>query len=449
MNGPGPDVVQTRQTPCSRFLVSNLLIHPVARPIDATVRVPGSKSITNRALLLAALCEGTSRLEGALFSDDTHYMSEALLRLGVPVRFDQAKEWFEVDGQGGRFRGEAELFLGNAGTAVRFLTAALCLGEGTFNLDGVARMRTRPIGDLLGALRTLGAKILAANECLPLEIEAGGLKGGRVSIRGDASSQFLSALLLVGPKTRDGLEVSIDGPLCSKPYVEMTLSMLAQWGAQSSHQNLERFHIPGGQSFEAQNPYQIEPDASGASYFFAAAALTGGKVRVKNLGKDALQGDVAFVDILAQMGCVVKKGKHSIEVRGPQDGVLHGGSFDMNAISDTVMTLAAIAPFALEPVEIKNVAHIRGKETDRLSALSTELNRLGVKVEERADGLLIFPAKKLKRAAIKTYDDHRMAMSFAITGLKSPGIEIRDPGCVAKTFPDFFERLEKVAGKAR
>lgn len=427
----------------------NLLIHPVARPIDATVRVPGSKSITNRALLLAALCEGTSRLEGALFSDDTRYMSEALIQLGVPVTFDAAKEWFQIEGQGGRFQGDAELFLGNAGTAVRFLTAALCLGEGTFNLDGVPRMRQRPIGDLLGALRSLGANILSGNDCLPLEIEANGLRGGEVSIRGDASSQFLSALLLIAPKTREGLDISIDGPLFSKPYVEMTLSMLEQWGATSSNDNLERFHIPGSQEFQAQEKYVIEPDASGASYFFAAAAITGGKVRIKNLGKDALQGDVDFVDVLAQMGCEVKKGKHFIEVRGPENGALRGGSFDMNAISDTVMTVAAIAPFASEPVEITNVAHIRGKETDRLKALSTELTRLGVKVEERPDGLLIQPAKKLKRASIKTYDDHRMAMSFAITGLKSPGIEIRDPGCVAKTFPDFFERLEKIASKAR
>ncbi len=427
----------------------NLLIHPVARPIDATVRVPGSKSITNRALLLAALCEGTSRLEGALFSDDTHYMSEALIQLGVPVTSDPNKEWFQIEGQGGHFKGDAELFLGNAGTAVRFLTAALCLGEGTFNLDGVPRMRQRPIGDLLGALRSLGAKIIGSNECLPLEIEAHGLRGGDVSIRGDASSQFLSALLLVAPKTREGLNISIDGPLFSKPYVEMTLSMLSQWGATSSNENLEHFHIPGAQTFQAQENYQIEPDASGASYFFAAAAVTGGKMRVKNLGKDALQGDVAFVDVLAQMGCEVKKGKHFIEVRGPENGALRGGTFDMNAISDTVMTVAAIAPFASSPVEITNVAHIRGKETDRLRALSTELGRLGVKIEERPDGLLIAPAKKLKRAAIKTYDDHRMAMSFAITGLKSPGIEIRDPGCVAKTFPDFFERLEKVASKAR
>ena len=427
----------------------NLLIHPVERPIDATVRVPGSKSITNRALLLAALCQGTSRLEGALFSDDTLYMSRALINLGVPVTSDLKGEWYQVEGQGGRFTGEADLFLGNAGTAVRFLTAALCLGEGTFNLDGVPRMRQRPIGDLLGALRSLGAHILTSNDCLPLEIEANGLKGGEVSIRGDASSQFLSALLLIGPKTQNGLDISIAGPLFSKPYVEMTLAMLHQWGATGSHEELQRFHIPGNQTFHPQEKYQIEPDASGASYFFAAAAVTGGKIRVKNLGKDALQGDVAFVDVLAQMGCVVKKGKHFVEVRGPEDGRLLGGSFDMNAISDTVMTLAAIAPFASEPVEITNVAHIRGKETDRLRALTTELARLGVKVEERPDGLLIHPAKKLKRAAIKTYDDHRMAMSFAITGLRSPGIEIRDPNCVAKTFPDFFERLEKVAAKAR
>jgi 3-phosphoshikimate 1-carboxyvinyltransferase len=258
----------------------------------------------------------------------------------------------------------------------------------------------------------------------------------------------LSALLLIGPKMRDGLEISIDGPLFSKPYIEMTLKMLEQWGAVSHDENLARFRVAGGQSLRAQT-YVIEPDASSASYFFAAAAVTGGKIRVKNLGKDSLQGDVGFVDVLAQMGCLVKKGKNYLEVQGPPEGKLRGLSVDMNAISDTVMTLAAIAPFADSPVEIFNVGHIRGKETDRIAALSTELGRLGAKVEEKADGLTIFPAKKLKRAAIKTYDDHRMAMSFAITALRSPGIEIRDPGCVAKTFPDFFERLEKLSRKAR
>ncbi|HEX8463700.1 MAG TPA: 3-phosphoshikimate 1-carboxyvinyltransferase, partial [Abditibacterium sp.] len=327
-------------------------------------------------------------------------------------------------------------------------TAALCLGSGTYFVDGIPRMRQRPIGDLLGALRALGADISASNECLPLEIRADGLRGGTVSLRGDVSSQFLSALLLIGPKMRGGLEIHIDGPLFSQPYVEMTLQMLKQWGATSQNEDLARFFVAGEQNLTPRN-YVIEPDASSASYFFAAAAVTGGRVRVKNLGKDSAQGDVGFVDVLAQMGCEIKKSKNYLEVSGPPEGALRGLSVDMNAISDTVMTLAAIAPFADAPVEIRNIGHIRGKETDRISALATELGRLGVKIEEKPDGLTIFPAKKLKRAAIKTYDDHRMAMSFAITALRSPGIEIRDPGCVAKTFPDFFERLEKLCRKAR
>jgi 3-phosphoshikimate 1-carboxyvinyltransferase len=429
--------------------MSSLPIHPVSHPVEGTVRVPGSKSITNRALLLAALCDGTSKLEGALFSDDTRYMAAALNQLGVEVRADERASTFEIEGRGGAFpAGEAELFLGNAGTATRFLTAALCLGSGTYFVDGIPRMRQRPIGDLLGALRALGADISASNECLPLEIRADGLRGGTVSLRGDVSSQFLSALLLIGPKMRGGLEIHIDGPLFSQPYVEMTLQMLKQWGATSQNEDLARFFVAGEQNLTPRN-YVIEPDASSASYFFAAAAVTGGRVRVKNLGKDSAQGDVGFVDVLAQMGCEIKKSKNYLEVSGPPEGALRGLSVDMNAISDTVMTLAAIAPFADAPVEIRNIGHIRGKETDRISALATELGRLGVKIEEKPDGLTIFPAKKLKRAAIKTYDDHRMAMSFAITALRSPGIEIRDPGCVAKTFPDFFERLEKLCRKAR
>lgn len=429
--------------------MTTLPIHPISHPVDGTVRVPGSKSITNRALLLAALASGTSRLEGALFSDDTRYMSAALNELGVPVRSDESGEIYEVDGRDGTFpTDEAELFLGNAGTATRFLTAALCLGQGNYVITGVPRMSARPLGDLLGALRTLGAEIVGQNEAVPLEISAHGLRGGDVSLRGDASSQFLSALLLVAPKTRDGLNISIDGPLYSQPYVAMTLEMLRQWGAQASNDNFERFSIPGAQSFEAQT-YVIEPDASSASYFFAAAALTGGRVRVKNLGKNALQGDVHFVDVLKQMGCQVRKGNKYVEVRGPQSGQLQGVTVDMNAISDCVMTLAAIAPFAQGPTQITNIGHIRGKETDRISALVKELNRLGVKTDEVPDGLTIYPAKQLKAAQIRTYDDHRMAMSFAITALRSPGIEIRDPGCVAKTFPNYWETLDKLCRKAR
>ena len=429
--------------------MTTLPIHPVSHPIDGTVRVPGSKSITNRALLLAALASGTSRLEGALFSDDTHYMSAALNELGVPVRADEASASYEIDGRGGAFpTTEAELFLGNAGTATRFLTAALCLGAGNYVITGVPRMSARPLGDLLGALRTLGAQIVGQNEAVPLEISARGLAGGAVSLRGDASSQFLSALLLIAPKTKNGMEVSIDGPLFSQPYVTMTLEMLGQWGATANNHNFERFTIAGAQNFNAQT-YVIEPDASSASYFFAAAALTGGRVRVKNLGKNALQGDVHFVDVLQKMGCDVRKANKYVEVHGPENGQLQGVTVDMNAISDTVMTLAAIAPFAATPTQITNIGHIRGKETDRISALVKELARLGVKTDEAPDGLTIYPTKKLKPAQIRTYDDHRMAMSFAITALKSPGIEIRDPGCVAKTFPNFWETLDKLCRKAR
>jgi 3-phosphoshikimate 1-carboxyvinyltransferase len=256
--------------------MTSLPIHPVSHPLEGTIYVPGSKSITNRALLLAALADGPSRLEGALFSDDTRYMEAALLQLGVEVRADEKAATYEVEGRGGAFPvAEAELFLGNAGTATRFLTAALCLGNGTYFVDGVPRMRQRPIGDLLGALRTLGAEITSPNDCLPLEIRANGLVGGDVTIRGDASSQFLSALLLVAPKTRDGLNIAIDGPLFSKPYVDMTLQMLGQWGATSSHQEMASFHVPSGQHLRAQK-YVIEPDASSASYFFAAAAGHGG-----------------------------------------------------------------------------------------------------------------------------------------------------------------------------
>ena len=429
--------------------MTTLPIHPVSHPVDGTVRVPGSKSITNRALLLAALASGTSRLEGALFSDDTRYMSAALNELGVPVRADEAAQTYEIDGRGGQFpTSEAELFLGNAGTATRFLTAALCLGEGNYVITGVPRMSARPLGDLLGALRSMGAQISAQNEAVPLEISARGLQGGVAALRGDASSQFLSALLLIAPKTRNGMEILIDGPLFSQPYVTMTLEMLRQWGADSTNHNFEKFTVPGAQNFNAQT-YVIEPDASSASYFFAAAALTGGRVRVKNLGKNALQGDVHFVDVLQQMGCNVRKGNKYVEVRGPHDGVLRGVTVDMNAISDCVMTLAAIAPFAATPTQITNIGHIRGKETDRISALVKELDRLGVKTDEAPDGLTIYPAKALKPAQIRTYDDHRMAMSFAITALKSPGIEIRDPGCVAKTFPNFWETLDKLCRKAR
>lgn len=430
-------------------MTDSLLIQPVVRPVQGALRVPGSKSITNRALLLAALADGPSRLEGALFSDDTHYMSEALRALGIPVRADAGAELFEVEGAGGRIPATtAELFVGNSGTSARFLTALLALGNGPYRVDGVERMRQRPIGDLLSALQQLGvnARDELGTGCLPVVVESRGLRGGKTTMRADASSQFLSALLMVAPLGETDTEIEIAGELFSKPYIEITLRMMRDWGAQVQHDEMRRFHIPGGQSYRAQN-YQIEPDASGASYFWAAAAATGGRVRVEGIGQDTLQGDAAFVDVLAGMGCIVDKGPNYIEVESTSP--LRGVDVDMNAISDTVMTLAAIAPFAEGPVSINNVGHIRHKETDRIHAVVTELNRLGVLVEEREDGLTIHPAKQLQPAHIETYDDHRMAMSFAITGLKAPGVTILDPGCVAKTFPDFWQRLDALCANAR
>lgn len=422
-----------------------LPIAPLRAPVDATVAVPGSKSLTNRALLLAALANGPSRLEGALFSDDTRYMAAALERLGIPVRGDEPNAVYEVEGTGGRISPkEADLFVGNSGTTARFLTAFLALGHGRYRLDGIPRMRRRPIEDLLDALRQLGVDARAEHDdgCPPVIVQANGLTGGRTTLRADVSSQYLTALLLVAPLSRDGVEITLAGQLASEPYVEITRRMMEQWGArltQHAARGAQAFHVPGGQSYRAQT-YRIEPDASSASYFFAAAAVTGGRVRVEGLGRRALQGDTAFVDILAQMGCAVEKRDNHIEVRGPAR--LRGVDVDMNGISDTVMTLAAIAPFAEGPTTIRNVAHIRHKETDRLHALTTELRRLGVTVEEREDGLTIHPSDRIEPAVIETYDDHRMAMSFAITGLRAPGLALRDPACVGKTFPDFFERLK-------
>ncbi len=430
-------------------MTDSLLIKPVLRPIEGLVRVPGSKSITNRALLLAALADGPSRLEGALFSDDTHYMGESLRHLGISVRADAEEELFEVQGQGGILpSSEAELFVGNSGTSARFLTALLALGQGTFHIDGVPRMRERPIGDLLSALQQMGADARDDNgtDCLPITVRANGLKGGQVVMRAAKSSQPLSALLMVAPLCANDVEIEIEGELFSQPYIEITLRMMQQWGIEVSHENLRHFSIRGGQKYRAQN-YNIEPDASGASYFWAAAAVTGGRVRVLGIGKEALQGDAAFVDVLEKMGCAVEKGDDYIEVRGPQQ--LRGVDVDMNAISDTVMTLAAIAPFADSPTTIRNIGHIRHKETDRIHAIVSELRRLGVQVEEGEDSLTIHPRSQLRAAQIETYEDHRIAMSFAITGLVTPGVEILDPGCVAKTFPDFFARLDALCASAR
>lgn len=416
---------------------------------DTSVRIPGSKSLTNRALILAALADGVSRLEGALFSEDTEVMAESLRRLGIPVTEHPDANAFTVEGAGGRIPAEkAELFLANSGTSIRFLTALASFGKGTYRLDGVERMRERPQADLLAALRSLGvdAASVDGNGRPPLLVRGtGDLPGGTATVGADASSQFLTALLMAAPYARTDVTLRITGKL--RPlYVEITRRMMAQWSVEVETDSATFYRVRAGRRYAPQPVYAIEPDASSASYFFAAAAVTGGRVTVPGLNADSLQGDVRFAtEVLAEMGCVVSSSTEGLTVQGPPPGELRGVDRDMSAISDTSLTLAAIAPFAASPTRVRNIAHARLQECDRISAVCTELSRLGVHVEERPDGFTIYPTKSLLPASIETYGDHRVAMSFALVGLKSPGVTILNPGCVAKTFPNYWQALRQLA----
>jgi len=426
---------------------AELAVAPLTAAPNATVTVPGSKSITNRALVLAALAGYQScHLRGALQSEDTAVMIEALRRLGVTINIPADKPDSIIllhPERLGTTPTPIDLFVGNSGTTVRFLTALLGTLTGTFRLDGVPRMRERPIEELLDGMRQLGvdARSEAGNGCPPVVVSASGRMGGTARIRGDRSSQFLSGLLMVGPFCQTETVIEIDGPLVSEPYVAMTLEMIRDFGYEVEVGPGHRYRFPPpaqGRGFS--NTYVIEPDASAASYFWAAAAVAGGRVTVSGLTRKSLQGDVRFVDVLAQMGCRVEECEAGITVHG---GRLRGVDVDMNDISDTVMTLGAVALFADGPTTIRNVAHIRHKETDRIAALATELRKFGAAVEERADGLTITPGP-LRGAAVDTYNDHRMAMSLALVGLKVPAVVVRDPGCVAKTYPGFWGDLEKL-----
>ena len=415
------------------------------RALSATVSVPGSKSITNRALVLAALASQREECEltNALQSEDTEVMVECLTRLGFRVEVNWPTVRIARNLSGRIIPAEsADLFVANSGTTVRFLTAMLALGHGTYRLDGVPRMRERPIRDLLNALTQIGAQATSDNDtgCPPITLKASGIQADLVHIRADVSSQFLSALLMAAPHTGRALTIRVDGPVVSEPYIEMTLSMMVSWGSIVSRSEPNEYRVQSVGETLLQGRYAIEPDASAASYFFAAAAILGGRVTVQNLSLSSLQGDVHFVGVLQQMGCRVETCDAGITVHG---GALQGVDVDMNAISDTVMTLGAVACFAEGPTRIRNVAHIRHKETDRIAALATELRRLGAAVEEFEDGLKITP-RPLHGAAVDTYHDHRMAMSLALIGLKVPGVGIKNPGCVAKTYPGFWQDLLKV-----
>jgi 3-phosphoshikimate 1-carboxyvinyltransferase len=411
-------------------------------PVRGSIRPPGSKSITNRALVCAALAEGESILAGALDSEDTQVMIGALRMLGLSVEHHAASATIRVRGCGGRLPvRHAELHVANSGTTLRFLTAMVALGQGVFRLDGTPRMRQRPVQDMLDALRQLGvdATCESATGCPPVVVKAAGIKGGRATVAGTISSQYLSGLLMAAPYAQQPVELVVEGELVSKPYVAMTLVVMSAFGMHVMADGLSRFVIPIGRSYQGRT-YEIEPDASAASYFFAAAAITGGQVVVEGLSQASLQGDVAFCDCLRQMGCDVRYGPNSITVEGRP---LRGITVDMNAISDTVQTLAAVAPFAAGPTTITGVAHIRNKETDRIGALAKELRKLGATVDELEDGLRITPAE-LHGAEIDTYDDHRMAMALSLVGLVIPGVNIRNPGCVGKTYPGFFADLTNI-----
>ncbi|MGN6031836.1 MAG: 3-phosphoshikimate 1-carboxyvinyltransferase [Thermomicrobiales bacterium] len=435
----------------SSSVADRIEIVPVRRPVTGTAFVPGSKSITNRALPIAGLARGHSTLTGALFSDDTRYMAGALNALGLTVTDAPADYRFEVDGGDGAFpASDADLFIGNSGTTARFLTAILAIGHGTYRLDGVPRMRQRPIGPLLSALRQLGvdATSEAGTDCPPIVVRTSGLTGGTTTVSGNLSSQFLTGLLLAAPYARDGVTIEVEGELVSKPYIVITADVMRAFGVETEIDDVDwkTFRVAPGQRYEGR-AYQIEPDASNASYFFAAAAVTGGEVTVDGLGSRSTQGDLGFVHVLEQMGATVTMTDTRTTVRGPEDGTLRGGEFDFNVISDTAQTLAAIAPFADGPVTIRGIAHNRLKETDRIADVATELRRLGQEVDEFADGLTIRP-RPVTPAEVHTYDDHRMAMSFALTGLRAPGVTILDPGCTAKTFPDYFQRLAELTRDA-
>jgi 3-phosphoshikimate 1-carboxyvinyltransferase len=416
----------------------SLEITPAPHPIRGSIRPPGSKSITNRALVCAALANGVSTLTGALDSEDTRVMIDSLERLGIHIKSGDQHRTLRVHGCSGRIPvDQADLYIANSGTSVRFLTALVALGHGVYRLDGTPRMRERPIQDLLDALTRLGvdAQSESGSGCPPVVVRAGGLRGGTARVRGDVSSQFLSGLLLAAPYATEPVILEVEGDLVSRPYVDMTLSIMRSFGV-SVEPNDSTTYCVVQQQYRGID-YAIEPDASAASYFFAAAAITGGEVTVEGLGRGSLQGDLRFCDCLGQMGCDVRYESDRTTVFGRP---LHGIHVNMNAISDTVQTLAAVALFADGPTTITGVAHIRHKETDRIGNLAIELRKLGAHVEELADGLRITPAP-LQGATIETYNDHRMAMGLSLVGMRIPAVVILDPRCTEKTYPGFFQDL--------
>lgn len=414
---------------------------PAAPNPPVTLDVPGSKSITNRALLLAALAQGTSHLEGVLFSDDSRHFLKCLQDLGFETRVDEAGRKVSIHGLGGRVPlSEASPYVGSAGTAARFLTAWLGLTRGVYHMDASQQMRRRPMAPLLASLRELGCEVipdpLGEVDHFPFTLRAHGFQKNDISINIDSSSQFLSALLIVSCLCGEDFTTRIEGTH-GMAYIEMTLKMMEQFGVHTRRAGERAFLTPAGQRYRPR-VYQVEPDVSAACYFYAMSPLLNVPVLVRHVQFDSMQGDVQFIRILERMGCHARDTDQGILVSPPPEGVFHGVTVDMSGCSDQAITLAAIAPFADSPTVINGIGHIRYQESDRIAAVCRELSKMGIRCEERDDGMTIYPGMP-SPSLVETYDDHRMAMGFALTGLRSPGIVISNPGCCRKTFEDYFE----------
>ncbi|WP_295858859.1 3-phosphoshikimate 1-carboxyvinyltransferase [uncultured Fibrobacter sp.] len=415
---------------------------------NGEVYLPGSKSITNRVLLISALAEGNTRLHNLLKSDDTRYMGDALCKLGGDIVFTDDFSKAYVVGSGAPINiapQVQDLFLGNAGTAMRSLCAALTLGEGSVLLHGEERMKERPIRDLVDALRSIGADISyeESEGYPPVRIHAHGLKGGEVSVRGNISSQYLTALLICAPYCETPLHIHVDGELISAPYILLTLDVMRRFGIDVKHDGLTDFYVPKG-VYRSPGDYYVEGDASSASYPLAAAAIAKGKVRVLGVGRDSIQGDVGFTDVLRKMGAKVELGPDWIECDG-SGCELHGMELDLNDIPDAAMTVAVLALFAKGATNIRGIASWRVKETDRIAAIAAELRKVGAEVRETSDSILITPPQQLVGATIETYNDHRMAMCFSLVALGGVPIKIMDPACVNKTYPSYFDDFLRLA----
>ena len=420
-------------------LADKLTLSPI-REISGIVNLPGSKSLSNRILLLSMLAKGQTEIQNLLDSDDIRRMVEALEKLGIEFEENRAENRISVIGTGGLIPvSEATLMLGNAGTAIRPLTAAMTLGRGRFLLDGVARMRERPIIDLVDGLSQLGANLRCLNgtDCPPVEVIADGLPGGKTLLSGAISSQYLTAILLVAPYAKSEVEIEIIDKLVSVPYVEMTLRLMQRFGVEVNQKNDQNFRIPR-QQYQSPGRIFVEGDASSASYFLAGAAITKGTVTVKGCGTESIQGDARFAEVLEKMGAKVEWSPQQVKLTGSS---LNGIDVDMNQMPDAAMTLAVAALFASGPTAIRNIYNWRVKETERLQAVSTELRKLGAVVEEGYDYLVIQPPEQIKAASIETYDDHRMAMAFSLAACGKSPVTINNPDCVSKTFPDYFEVL--------